>query len=69
MLKSQEYSINAMGEEAMSQAFLSSFLFISSSDDQSRVEQNVLDVFAACSIYRDEYSNEFVKNHFQGDIV
>jgi len=69
MLKSQEDSINVMGEEAVSQAFLSSLMFISSSDDPIRAEQNVLNAFAACSIYRDEYNNEFVKDNFKSDIA
>lgn len=69
MLKSQEDSINTMWEEAASQAFQSSFLVISWSDDQKQASDNVLNLFASTSVYTDEYNNEFDKSDIKADLL
>jgi hypothetical protein len=69
MLKSQEDSINTMGEEAASQAFQSSFLLVSCSDDEDKSEENILNLFASTSVYTDEYNNEFDKSDLKADVL
>jgi len=69
MLKSQEDSINTMGEEAATQAFQSSFLLISWSDTKGNSEENILNLFASTSVYTDEYNNEFDKSDFKADVM
>ncbi len=69
MLKSQEDSINTMGEEAASQVFQSSFLVISGSDDAQQAQDNVLNLFASTSVYTDEYNNEFDKSDLKADVL
>jgi len=69
MLKSQEDSINTMGEEAASQVFQSSFLVIAGSDDPQLAKDNVLNLFASTSVYTDEYNNEFDKSDLKADIL
>ncbi len=69
MIKSQEDSINTMGEEAATQAFISSFLLISGSNESAqRSESNILNVVASCSVFTDEYNNEFDKNDWKADV-
>lgn len=69
MIKSQEDSINTMWEEAATQAFISSFLLISGSDvARDRPEENILNVVASCSVFTDEYNNQFDKNDRKADI-
>ncbi len=69
MLKSQEDSINTMWEEAATQAFQSSFLLVSCSDERGNAEENVLNMFASTSVYTDEYNNEFDKSDLKADIL
>lgn len=68
MLKSQEDSINTMGEEAASQAFMTWFMLLAWSDQEDKVEHYLLNTFAALSVYTDEYNNEFEKNDMKTDI-
>jgi hypothetical protein len=69
MLKTQEESINSMGEEAASQPFKAWLLMISSSDVHGRAHENVKNMFSTFSVYRDEFNNEFNKNEFTADIM
>ncbi len=69
MIKSQEDSINVMGEEAANQWFTSSFMIISWSDQPGRADDNVLNIFASTSVYTDEYNNEFDKSDIKADLL
>lgn len=69
MIKAQEDSINAMGEEAWKHAFLAAIMLTTSSDDKQRVDENINNMIGTFTIYRDEYGNELDENNFYWDIL
>lgn len=58
MVKAEEDALNIMAEEAGKQAFEAGILLITSSDDESRLRQNMQTVLSSFTVYKDEYNNE-----------
>lgn len=58
MVKAEEEALNVMAEEAGKQAFESSLILISSSDNKERAQDNLYNLVSAYSVYKDEYNNE-----------
>jgi hypothetical protein len=68
MVKAEEDALNIMGEEAGKQAYESSLLLISCSDDQHRVRNNIQQVVSAFTVYKDEYNNELDHPKLRADV-
>lgn len=59
MVKAQEDSLNAMGEEAAMPGYHAGILLISSSDNKTQADANIDTIYTAYNIYNDEYCNKF----------
>ena len=57
MVKSQEDSYNAMGEEASNPAFAAWILLVTSSDVKENPKNNISNMVSTYSIYEDSYTN------------
>ena len=69
MTKAEEDALNIMGEEAGKHAFDTGIFLISSSDDQDRATQNINNMEAVFTIYRDEFNNELDNNNLKTDAL
>lgn len=58
MVKAEEDALNIMAEEAGKQAYESGILLITSSDDATKLRQNMQTVISSFTVYKDEYNNE-----------
>lgn len=69
MTKAEEDALNIMGEEAGKHAFDASIFLISSSDNPEHPKQNINNMEAVFTIYRDEFNNELDNNNFKTDAL
>lgn len=69
MTKAEEDALNIMGEEAGKHAFETAIFLISSSDDADRAVQNINNMEAVFTIYRDEFNNELDNNNLKTDAL
>lgn len=69
MTKAEEDALNIMGEEAGKHAFDSAIFLISSSDNPDHTVQNINNMEAVFTIYRDEFNNELDNNNWRTDAL
>jgi hypothetical protein len=69
MVKAKEDYINAMGEEAALPFFEAGLIIVTSSDDETRLENNVDMLTSAYNIYGDEYGNELQDLNTKHDLM
>ncbi|MBP6911189.1 hypothetical protein KBC03_06455 [Patescibacteria group bacterium] len=69
MTKAEEDALNIMGEEAGKHAFDAAIFLISSSDVADRAVQNINNMEAVFTIYRDEFNNELDNNNWKTDAL
>jgi hypothetical protein len=68
MVKAKEDYLNAMGEAAALPYFESGIMIATSSDDKSKLENNIDMLVSAFNIYGDEYGNELLDQNTKHDI-
>lgn len=68
MVKAKEDYLNSMGEQAALPFFESGLMLITSSDDKTKLENNVDMMMSAFNIYGDEYGNELQDQNTRHDV-
>jgi hypothetical protein len=68
MVKAQEDTLNAMGEEAGNPAFKTGLYIVVGSDDSIRAREWLESILSAYSVYADEYGNELHHPENKSDI-
>lgn len=69
MVKAEEEALNAMGEEAGNQAYRSWLILISTSDIDTRTEENLYNIVSAYSVYNDHYNNKLDQPETLADLL
>lgn len=69
MTKAEEDALNIMGEEAGKHAFDTAIFLISSSDNPDHAIQNINNMEAVFTIYRDEFNNELDNSNLKTDAL
>ncbi|NOZ43759.1 MAG: hypothetical protein GXP45_01065 [bacterium] len=68
MVKAEEETFNAMGEEAANPAFQTGIYLVSVSDTKERLKDNVNIVVSAFNVFGDKYANELDNPEEKADI-
>ena len=68
MVKAKEDYLNAMGEEAALPFFETGMVIVTSSDDKTRLQNNLDMLKSAFTIYGDDYGNELVDQNQKHDL-
>ncbi len=69
MVKAEEDSVQAMGEESANHAFSSGLILLTTSDSEENLQLNVDSLVSAYSVFEDQYANALSESNFKADLM